>query len=73
MLTENKYKELLKQGYSCFSGDINMLENATNWPVYACKSVFTSIPSLHAPAAFFLQANGKNKYAVLGAELINLD
>lgn len=72
-LTENKYKELLIQGYSCFSGDINMLENSTNWPVYACKSVFTSIPSLHAPAAFFLQANVKNKYAVLGAKLINLD
>ena len=72
-LTKSNYKELLKQGYSCFSGDIGKLENSSKWPVYACKSVFTSIPSLHAPAAFFLQANGKNKYAVLGAELINLD
>lgn len=72
-LTKSNYKELLKQGYSCFSGDIGKLENSSKWPVYACKSVFTSIPSLHAPAAFLLQANGINKYAVLGAELINLE
>ncbi|WP_281546613.1 M14 family zinc carboxypeptidase [Pseudoalteromonas sp. PAR1] len=72
-LTKSNYKELLKQGYSCFSGDIGTLENSSKWPVYACKSVFTSIPSLHAPAAFLLQANGINKYAVLGTELINLE
>ncbi|WP_286257381.1 M14 family zinc carboxypeptidase [Pseudoalteromonas apostichopi] len=72
-LTESSYKNILKQGYSCFSGDMNKLKNTSKWPVYACKSIFTSIPSLHAPAAFFLQADGINKYAILGTELINLE
>ena len=49
-LTVNKYKSLI-QGYSCFSGDINMLKTH-KLAVYACKSVFTSIPSLRTCRLF---------------------
>ncbi|QMW13755.1 peptidase M14 [Pseudoalteromonas sp. MT33b] len=72
-LTDSTYKALLKEGYSCFSGQVHKLTNNSQWPIYTCPRVFTSIPTLHAPAAFLLTANHANQYAVLGAKLIGLN
>ncbi|RZF92228.1 peptidase M14 [Pseudoalteromonas sp. CO302Y] len=72
-LNKRHYKELLKQGYSCFSGDFAKLDNRSHWPVYWCQGAFDSQPKLHASAAFLLYQGQTIKYAVLGSELIKLN
>lgn len=71
-LTSVKYRQLLSQGYSCFSGDITLLNNQTDWVSYQCGNTHSAIPERHGSAAFILREQGTAKYAVLGEQLIKL-
>ena len=71
-LTNEKYRQLLSQGYSCFSGDITLLNNQTDWTSYQCDNTHSAIPRRHGAAAFILREQGIAKYAVLAEQLIKL-
>ncbi|WP_404338540.1 M14 metallopeptidase family protein [Pseudoalteromonas mariniglutinosa] len=70
-LTEQSYKAILKQGYSCFTGDLSSITNHSNWPMYPCNKQKPS-PQRGAAAHFLLKDNNTVAYAVIGSKLISL-
>ena len=71
-LTTEKYRQLLVQGYSCFSGDLTLINNQSDWLSYQCANTLSAMPTRHGAAAFILREQGTVKYAVLGEQLIKL-
>lgn len=72
-LTNESYRTLLKEGYSCFSGDPSLLNNQSDWLSYSCAKNASALPALHSNAAFLLKNNKHQaKYAVLGSKLVEL-
>lgn len=71
-LTNARYKKLLAQGYSCFKGDMTLLNNQSDWLSYSCATHISAQPKRHAPAAFILKSKDTVHYAVLGSQLIKL-
>ena len=71
-LDKAKYTELLKQGYTCFTGNVKAITNTSGWPTYRCDSRSVTQPMRYASARFLLSKGEVASYAVLGAHLISL-
>lgn len=71
-ITNESYRDLLKTGYSCFSGDFSLLNNQSDWLSYSCTENAQALPARHAQAAFILKDKQQVKYAVLGSKLVKL-
>ncbi|ALS97510.1 M14 family metallopeptidase [Lacimicrobium alkaliphilum] len=73
-LTDERYLELLRQGYSHFAGEPELLDSQTGFPVLINEqNAPTERPQRNQPAVFFMQHKDGRKIAVINGLLIELE
>ena len=72
-LDQAGYINLLRQGYSHFSGDATLLRNNSSWPVLVNpKGLSTLAPQRHKQATFLLRNAQGVQMALLNGQLLDL-
>lgn len=72
-LDKTTYLQLLRDGYSHFSGDTKLIENQTDWPVvFSNKGLNSAYPMRYQQATFLLATAEGVEFALLNGQLLAL-